>query len=255
MTSALCLAGQALRDTLRHPGIVGLVYLARLAIAAAFALVAARALAPVLEGRPAPELRTWVLLVRADPAPYERLALYAAAFALLHFLLGTVVAGLTLRRLCAVDASIPRLRSLARLALLRLGALVVSGALLAGWGLAAYRLGALSLALDDRGQIAIQLALALVAGLPLLALLVTLQLAQAEIARGRGLRPAARAALQLLHARPACALLALVGWVLLAGLGLAHGSLALEQAAAVGTGISQVWAYAWVVRVSSPPPG
>lgn len=255
-SSILGLAGQAFRETLRHPGLTALVYLARLAIAAAFALVAARSLAPILEGRPSPELRDVVLLVRAGPEPFVRLGLFAAGFALLHFLAGTLVAHLVVRRLASVDTSVPRLRSLARLALLRLGGLLAAALLLGGWGLAAYRIGALSLVLDERAQIALQLALALVAGLPLAALLIVVQLAQAEVARGERVLRALRSGLRRLHARPAaCALLSLLGWALVVAFGLVHGSLGLEQAAAVGSAASQVWAYAWVVRVSSPPPG
>jgi hypothetical protein len=257
MTSAIALAGGALRQTLRHPGLWALIYLARLAVAAGFALHASRVLGPLLEGRPPPELAGWVLLARVEPRLLVQLAIAAAGFALFHFLAGTLVAGLVLERLAGGRGE-AGLRRLGQLALLRAAALLGAAALLAGWGYLAYRLGELGLVFDEPLQIGLQLALALLVGLPLVALAVSLQLAQPSVVQGRTAWRAARSALDLLHRRPgASLLLSLAGWgstLLLACMATGSG-LVLDQLLALGSAAVGVWSYSWVTKlgVSSTP--
>ncbi len=214
--SSRALAAGAVSRALRSPGLLGMLVGFHLISVMVSWLWSLSELGVPLQGRPAPDLFTWAVLVQQEPALLRRLLTAGACVLGLHLVLGALAASVMLCRFSGrpLRAAVggPWLRLLA----LRVVALVASAALGAGAWFSLVPLSRTLHAADNELEIMV---LHLLAALPFVLVLALVHCvahyAQVLlVVRGVGTLAAPGAALRLLTDRPRPAMLLwATGWL------------------------------------------
>ncbi len=246
---------RALSDAAQQPGLLLVLYLLNVAVAAAAGLAFAHTLGPELAGRPVPDLFLGAALTRTAPGLVATLILTGFVVAAVYLLVGAAVAGAVLERLGGGSA-LAGARHLPRLLGLRLLLAVPVLCLAALWFICGRWAWPLSLELaDDRGQALVQVTVALVLGGPILWLLLVHHYAQAMIVRSDGLlRSVAGAAVLVRRAPGLCVSCWLSCWACWVGVTLLFGLAPVEHPVAAQIAVAlrvviHIWGLAAARRV------
>lgn len=212
-----------------------------------------------LDRRPAPDLAGWALLLGSHPDGPFRVGLIALGACLFYGLLGAFLTGAVLERLNGGRSLRGALRLGPRLLLMRAMVGVFLALLLALGVLSIPTLYRLSLSFDDeRWQALLALGIALLFGLPSLALLLVLHYGQAIASHRRSIWRSFRLGLALVHRRPlvvfALYAAAWLSWLIVTTASLRLGALGLvgSQLAALLRVAIHLWSYAsaWELTAS-----
>lgn len=205
---------RGIRMLLVRPGLLLALLGIHFVFAAAIYTAANWTLGPLLHRRPDPDLFGWIALLIGH-VDCVRLVFFTVSVVAAYLLGGSLILGAVLEHLAGGRWLRGARRHLWGLVRFRLLLWVALGLILAGWFVSAPPLYHLGLKLDhDKAPAAIQLVLALLFGLPAIALLLIYRYGQCLIVRGHGPLSALRRSLYLLHHRTAlCFGLWLLGWL------------------------------------------